>query len=180
MHEIGPERSPLSPARGVMFAITVGVVAVTVALSPPAAVARGGHERLDRAERAIIRMVNHHRARAGLPGLRRSRALNRAADQHTWEMLRRNYFAHASANGTAATSRVRRYRRARMTGETIGWLTSNTRRKARRIVRMWMASPGHRVTLMTRGFRRIGVARRTGRWGAGRVTVFTLDLQTRR
>ena len=180
MFRRGPERSLLCRTRGPILAFAAAVVSLTSALSSPPAQARGGHERLDRAERAVIRLINQRRARAGLPRVRRNGALNRAADAHSWEMLRRNFFAHASANGASAGSRVRRFRRARRTGETIAWMSARGGRKARRVVRMWMGSPGHRAALMTRAFRRVGIARRTGSWRGGRVTVFTLDLQTRR
>ncbi len=180
MFRRGPERSLRRRTRGPVVAFAAAVASLTLALSLPQAEARGGRERLDRVERAVIRLVNQRRARAGLPRVRRSRALNRAADAHSREMARRRFFAHSSANGASATARVRRFRRARRTGETIAWTSARGGRKARRVVRMWMASPGHRAALMTRAFRRVGVARRTGRWGGGRVAVFTLDLQSRR
>src|SRR5687767_786605 len=94
----GPDRSVVSRTHGPILAVVAAVmVATAVSWSP--AEARGGKERLDRVERAVIRILNHRRSAAGKPRVRPSRALARAADFHSWEMLRANYFAHASASG---------------------------------------------------------------------------------
>ena len=175
----GPQQSVISRTHGSILAIVAAVIVTTAIAAPPAA-ARGGKERLDRVERTVMRMINTRRARVGAPRLRASPALARAADFHSWDMLRSNVFAHASANGTSAARRVSRYRRARRTGETIGYVGHGTRGYARRIVSMWMASPGHRAVLMSRSFRRLGIARRSGVLGGIRATVFTADLQSKR
>ncbi len=179
MRVSGPDRSVGSRTRGTVLS-DVAAVTITTAVAAQPAAARGGLERLDRVERKVIRLVNIHRSWMGAPRLRASRALSRAADFHSWEMLRANYFGHSSASGMSTSRRVRRYRRARRTGETLGYVSSQTRDKAGRIVAMWMGSPGHRAVLLSRGFRRIGVARRTGGLGGFRATVFTADLQSRR
>jgi uncharacterized protein YkwD len=44
------------------------------------------------------------------------------------------------------------------------------------VVRMWMHSPPHRASLLSRSFRRIGIARRKGSLGRTRAVVFTADL----
>ena len=36
---------------------------------------------------------------------------------------------------------------------------------------MWMNSPPHRAIILTAEFRRIGIARRWGRWAAGKAVV---------
>ena len=43
-----------------------------------------------------------------------------------------------------------------------------------------MESPGHREIMLTAGFRRIGVAARTGQLGADRMMVVTADFASRR
>jgi uncharacterized protein YkwD len=87
-------------------------------------------------------------------------------------MLRANFFAHG-----AFAQRVRRYVGFRRIGETIAW---TSRCSARQVVRMWLNSPGHRAVLLSRGFRRVGIGRRTGRLGSRRACLVTADFASRR
>ena len=95
---------------------------------------------LDRVERKVVRLVNRIRAHHGLRKLRASRTLAHAASDHTGDMLRADYLSHDSSDGTPMATRVRRYTGARWVGENIA-VTSRRRGVARRVVRMWMASP---------------------------------------
>jgi uncharacterized protein YkwD len=140
-----------------------------------AAPAGAAGPRLTRAERAIVRAIDRHRADAGLRAVRSSRALARAADLHSREMLAANYFAHTSRNGASFAARIHRFTRARRIGETLGMVGSCGRRGARRVVRMWMHSSLHRRILLTRGFHRVGVAMRSGRLGSRRACMVTAD-----
>jgi uncharacterized protein YkwD len=159
------------------------VAALTLALAslfavPAAAPAEAGRKaRLDATERAIVRAINRQRAAHGLGRLDAVRRLARAADYHSWEMLAGNYFAHSSRNGGSFERRVRRYGSYRAVGETIAWMS---RCRARRVVSMWMNSAGHRAILLSSTFRRIGVAKRTGRLGSSRACVVTADFASRR
>jgi uncharacterized protein YkwD len=139
--------------------------------------ARGGSPRLDRAERNVIRAINRQRARVGLGRVTASLRLNRAADYHSREMAFGNYFAHSSLNGGDMASRVRRFADRRRIGETLAMLGGHCRRHmAGRVVGMWMHSAPHRAVLLSPGFRRIGVARRSGR----RSCMVTADFSSRR
>jgi uncharacterized protein YkwD len=151
---------------------------LVVAAAPAAA--RGGSPRLDRGERGIIRAINHQRAAYGLGHVRASGRLNRAADFHSREMLFGNYFAHPSLNGHSMAHRVRRYRRSRRVGETLAMLGGGCRGGGGRVVAMWMASPPHRAVLLSRGYRKVGVARRAGRLNGGRACMVTADFASRR
>jgi uncharacterized protein YkwD len=93
-------------------------------------------------------------------------------------MMRHQYLGHASADGTPWDRRLRRYVHARSLGETVAVL-SRRRRMARAVVREWMNSAPHRATLLSPSFRRIGVARRAGRWNGRRSAFFTADLASR-
>jgi uncharacterized protein YkwD len=136
----------------------------------PAAEASGPS--LDAGERAVVRAINRARSHHGLARLSTGRRLARAADAHTRHMLRADYFAHG-----AFAQRVRRYVGFRRLGET---LALSTRCSARRIVRMWLNSPGHRAVLLSPAYRRVGVGRRTGRLGARRACLVTADFASRR
>jgi uncharacterized protein YkwD len=102
-----------------------------------------------------------------------------AASDHSGDMLRADFLSHSSSDGTPMGRRVRRYTGADWVGENVGAVRrrGNT---ARRIVRMWMASPGHRAVLLSPSGRRIGVGRRAGRLGSAKRAVFTADLASHR
>jgi len=141
------------------------------------AAAEASSARLDRAERKVIRLVNQIRTRHGLRRLKASRALSRAAGGHSSDMVRRDFFGHASSNGTPMNRRVKTYTRARWVGENLAIVSG--RGTAGRVVRMWMNSAGHRRVILDRKSRRIGVGRRSGRVGSFRGTVYTADFASR-
>jgi len=134
---------------------------------------------LDKSERKVIKLVNRIRARHGLRKLRASHTLARAASIHTGDMLRRDFLGHSSSDGTPMPSRVRRYTGADWVGENIA-AVSRRGSTARRVVRMWMASPGHRAVLLSPSGRRIGVGRRAGKLGSAKRAVITADLASSR
>ena len=152
---------------------------LAVALALPAGAA-AGPARLDKREKAMVRGINAQRARYGLAPVRANRRLGRAADYHSWEMLDANYFDHSSRNGESFDRRVRRYANHRALGETLAMVGGCRRGSARQVVRMWMNSPGHRAILLSGKFRRIGLAKRTGRLGATRACVVTADFASKR
>ncbi len=134
--------------------------------------------RLDRGERKVVRIINRIRRRHGLRRVRPARSLARAATAHSGDMLRRDFLGHHSSDGTPMSMRVRRYTRARWIGENIAAVSG--RRTARRAVRMWMRSPGHRAVLLSPAGRRIGIGKRRGKLGSAPRAVITVDLASRR
>jgi uncharacterized protein YkwD len=158
-----------------LAAVSFAVVSSFLFTYAGSASARSSSARLDGGERTIVRAVNGIRARQGLPLLRVSRALARAADGHSANMLAHDFFAHGSMS-----RRVRRYVSSRSVGETLAWTPSCSRASARRVVQMWMDSSGHRAVLLSRRYRKIGVARRAGRLGSDRACVVTADFASRR
>ena len=97
----------------------------------PTIAAASGKARVDGRERAMVRGINHQRARYGLASVRVSSRLARAADYHSWEMLEANYFAHSSHNGESFDRRVRRFANHRALGETLAMLGGCGRRSSR-------------------------------------------------
>jgi uncharacterized protein YkwD len=124
--------------------------------------------RHDRTEAGIVREMNKIRAAYSLPRLRITGALGRAADVHSASMARSGRVAHGEYS-----VRVRRYVNSRHVGENLAWAR---RCSAARIVRMWMNSAGHRHVMLSRGFRRVGVARRS----ASRICFVTADFASSR
>ena len=100
-----------------------------------------------------------------------------AASDHTGDMLRADYLSHDSSDGTPMATRVRRYTGARLgRGEHRGRLAPPRQSRAA-VVRMWMASPGHRAVLLSPNeppHRRRPAQR--GRLGSAAYSVFTADL----
>ena len=168
-----PNKARLVVRPHALAACTVAALGVVV---PKPAQAHAASPRLDRVERGIVRRINVIRHTYGLPSVRANRALNRSADYHSRDMLRANFFAHASSNGQSFAQRVESYRPSSRIGETLAYVpVADPSRSARRIVELWMNSPPHRASLLNRSFKRIGVSRRRGAFGNLKVVVFTAD-----
>ena len=114
-----------------------------------------GSSRHDSTEAGIIRAMNGVRASHGLPSLHTNRGLARAADAHSKAMQRTNSLGHG-----AYAKRIRRYVRTKRAGENVAWMAGCN---ASAIVNMWLRSAPHRRVMLSKSFRRIGVARRGSR-----------------
>ncbi len=150
------------------------LVAVLVATLAAGATAAGASPRLNGFERKVIHELNAARAQHGLAPLRAHHGLSRAADRHSGDMLRADFFDHPSSDGTPFDRRVRRFADARMVGETLAALPRR-RGGAATAVRLWLDSAPHRAIVLGAEFRRIGVARRWGTLGSARKAVVTAD-----
>ncbi len=155
---------------GQKYRVLLVCALTSMLLSAPAAQA------LSRAERSVVKRINRLRADHGLRALRTDRKLARAANAHSRDMLRADFFAHTSSNGTSTYNRVRHYRRSNWIGETLAYQPVAGNTSAAAIVRMWRNSPGHLAVLTDRRFRRIGVAKRRGMLWGQKVTMWTADL----
>lgn len=157
--------------------LAAGLMLAAQSVLPAVAAAK---QRLDARERAIVRAINRQRADHDVPKVRATRPLSRAADYHSWEMLDADYFAHESRDGGPFDERVRRFADHRALGETLAMVGRCGNGSPRRIVRMWMNSPGHRAILLDGTYRRVGVGKRTGKLGDDRVCVITADFGSSR
>ncbi|MBA2766253.1 MAG: hypothetical protein H0U33_04700 [Solirubrobacterales bacterium] len=123
--------------------------------------ARGPTSRA-RADRALRCLISNERETRGLGRLDTSSRLEKAAQRHTRDMHRREYFSHISPGGRDVADRVRAYTSYvdgsgdwRL-GETLAARYASTT-TPRRILATMMASTSHRRTLLTSHFRDIGV-----------------------
>jgi uncharacterized protein YkwD len=126
-------------------------------------------------EAALLEVVNRTRLANGLRPLQLDHALRLAARQHSRMMLRRNIFAHGAlrARATAYGARGPTF------GENLAWAVGS-RAAPRAIIRMWLASSGHRANLLRPGWRRIGIGAPVGSFaGYRRATVVTADFAGR-
>jgi uncharacterized protein YkwD len=108
-------------------------------------------------ERRVQRLVNHRRDAHGLRRLRMATCPDTVAEGWSRFLASNNEFFHQSMTD------VLNQCNARYAGETLG-RGSMTPRK---LVRMWMESPGHRAVLLSTKSRRIGVGATPdafGRW----------------
>jgi uncharacterized protein YkwD len=154
--------------RTVLTLVAVLVAALAIATEATAA------PRLDAFEREVIRGLNDARSQQGLPPVSAYRPLNRAAERHSRDMLRSDFFDHPSSDGTPFERRVRRFYDAGMVGETLAALPQR-RGGADAVVRLWLDSAVHRSILLEPGFRRIGVSRLWGTLGSAKNAVVTAD-----
>jgi uncharacterized protein YkwD len=112
-------------------------------------------------EAATLCLINRERTTRGLRALHNNRALTRSAEQHTQEMLSRNYFADSAPSGItliqrATLSGFRNIRYGAPLSEVIA--TAGGRLATpRSIVNAWMTSPPHREALLRRAYRVSGL-----------------------
>ncbi len=109
---------------------------------------------------AVLCLHNRERGARGLPLLRESGKLRRAAAGHSGDMVASSYFAHESPSGADMADRILGTGYARdqgwSLGENIAWGTGSLA-TAVEIQRAWMDSPGHKANILRRQFREIGI-----------------------
>jgi uncharacterized protein YkwD len=160
---------PKSAARPVIRLVLATVTALTLALglsataAPATALQAKSATASSRAlaaetyESRVQRLVNLRRASHGLPRLRLAACADGTAESWSRYLAASDQFFHQSMTSVLNACN------ARYAGETLG-RGSMTPRK---LVRMWMHSPGHRAVLLSSKSRRIGIGAtpdRFGRW----------------
>src|SRR3954451_2349473 len=151
--------------------------AAVLALGASIAVVPSTATASDAVSREVARRINVQRVHHGLRPLVLDGRLERAGRSQSSAMMARRSLSHGKPDGRARLTRLCRQLNAKPIGETIGWIRyRNARKQAAAIVRWWMRSPPHRAALMSPTFSRIGVGRRTGKWGRARVVWFSADL----
>jgi len=136
-------------------------------------------------ESAMLRLIDHARARRGLHRLAERSALDAAALSHARQMIRLDYFSHSSQDGTTMGARVRdagygsRGWSGWSAGEVIAW-GSGAKGTPRAIFTAWMHSPSHRGIILGKRWRDVGLGCARGVFkGVSGVTMFTVDLGRR-
>jgi uncharacterized protein YkwD len=101
----------------------------------------------------LLALTNEQRRRAGLPALRLSSQLGRAAQSHAGDMARNNIFSHTGSNGSSMVDRVK------ATGYSYSAIGENIAAgdaSPEATIRQWMNSPGHRRNILNRNYTEIG------------------------
>jgi uncharacterized protein YkwD len=104
----------------------------------------------------ILDCTNRERAKHGLPALRRSRPLRRAAQYHAKNMLRHGFFSHNDIFGRDPAERVSMFQR-RNTFHYIGENIAADYRTGRGACREWLAKAEHRHNILDRDYKWLGV-----------------------
>ena len=113
------------------------------------------------AAQALTCLVNGARTDRGLRALRGSAPLERAASAHSSDMVASGFFSHVGSDGRAVRQRAIRagyVRRSNLNavGETLSWGAGNYATPSQLFAAL-MRSQQHRLTLLDRRFRDVGV-----------------------
>ena len=117
---------------------------------------------LDHLSHLVEQATNAERSSEGLRSLKRHPHLDRVAAAHSQDMAVRGYFDHRDPEGNRAADRVALRCRGlvvRGIGENIARLAvvGGEGLLATEMLRMWMASPGHRANILDSGWTHLGV-----------------------
>jgi len=167
-----------------IFFASIAAVGVSVAHAPPAQasgdgeVARcgGGKIFLRAPEKKLFDLHNQKRSQKGLPRLCIHPTLLKAAEDHSEDMIRRDYFSHNTNDGKeSACQRVYRYGyRYRYCGENIGSFPT-----PESMFEAWMGSKSHKANIMSGKFREFGIGVYKGDYEGQTITMHTVDFGTR-
>jgi len=101
----------------------------------------------------VVKLVNAERAKARCPAVVPDPKLTEAALAHSDDMARRGYFSHNAPDGADPWQRASAAGYQRPTGENIAIGYPD----ARAVMSGWLASPGHRATIVNCNSRALGV-----------------------
>jgi uncharacterized protein YkwD len=146
-------------------AAATAVALLVVAVEPALSASPGGSEtdgcgtgeqagEAEALARELVVLLNAHRRSRGLRTLRPSAALERSAVWKARHMARNGYLAHTDLPGRRTLAQ--RLRSCGFAGRGWGEVLAVGQRRARAVVRAWLASPGHRSVLEARSWRTAG------------------------
>ncbi len=108
----------------------------------------------------VIALVNKHRTEIGCKALTEDKRLDTAAQKHSDDMQKNNYFSHTSLDGRSFVDRERAEGYPSPGGENIaeGYPTAEA------VFKGWMDSDGHRRNIEDCSFTTIGMGVTTTGW----------------
>ncbi len=112
---------------------------------------------------AILCLINRERAQNNETPLAISPQLERAAEEHSQELVADNYFAHVSPSGLTPVDRIRGTGYipgpsvGYVIGENLAWGTLGLA-TPQSIVSAWIASPGHLANILEAQYTDTGIA----------------------
>lgn len=125
---------------------------------------------MSRYERQLAAAINAVRKQHGVRSLKLVPGLMRSAGKHSLQMACQGYFAHSSPNGVSFATRVKSFYNGGTSsgfsaGENLFW--AQPRATSRQVVAGWLASPGHRLILLSPRWKVFGVGVVSSTHGAG-------------
>jgi uncharacterized protein YkwD len=154
----------------------VGVSAVEPGRAEAASTVKsctGGDIRLSAAEKQMLELHNKERASRDLPRLCVHPKLQKAANAHSRDMIRRGRFTHGNVG-----RRLKKFGyRWRAYAENIS--RDDGRPSPGTTFKGWMRSSSHRSNILDRRLDEVGVGAATGDVNGSRTTAWTVDLATR-
>jgi uncharacterized protein YkwD len=109
-------------------------------------------------EAAVVAGINAQRAAAGLPPLLLEPDLVMVARERSSDMAQRSYFSHVSPTGETFSSLMQsRGVACSWCGENIAYNNFGDDQTVAVVLSAWMASPGHRDSILRSSFNRVGV-----------------------
>jgi uncharacterized protein YkwD len=155
---------------------TVGASAYSPERAEAASTVRsctGEDIRIGAAEKQMLDLHNRERASRDLPRLCVHPRLQRAANAHSREMIRRGRFTHGNTG-----RRLKRFGYDyRIYAENIA--RDNGSPSPARTFGRWMQSSPHRSNILDRRLDEVGIGASTGDVRGSKVTAWTVDLATR-
>lgn len=171
----------------VLFALAA-VVVIEGVDARPAAAAEGGEVRqcgggkifLEAAERETFQRHNRIRRDRGLRAFCVDPKLTRAAEDHSADMIQRDYFSHDTKGGGDFAQRIKSYGyNYRTVGENIAY-GGGAKGTPASIMQSWMQSTGHRKNILNGRFHEIGIGVVEGQYAnSGNVAMYTVDFGTK-
>lgn len=108
---------------------------------------------------AILCLHNRAREKSGLPPLKEDAKLRKAANEHSAEMVRDRFFGHGDFVERLLESG---YADDRWDfGENLAWGAGDIS-TPQALMTAWLDSPGQRKTILTKGFRHLGIGLKLG------------------
>ncbi|HET7272117.1 MAG TPA: CAP domain-containing protein [Rubrobacter sp.] len=147
----------------------------------------GGRIFLDAKEKRTFALHNEIRRKHHLPTFCVHPTLEKAARDHSQDMIRRDYFSHnTKGRNETAEKRIKRFGYTPqgysfyMIGENIAY-GSGSYGEPDSIMNSWMKSDEHRHNILNGKYREIGIGVSTGTWqGHDGVSMYTADFGVRR
>lgn len=125
--------------------------------------AKGGSYSPDGEERAFLDLINRYRRDKGLSTLSLNDQLGAAAEYHSQDMAKKDYFKHTLANGDSPEENIAAhgYSNYRFVGENIaaGFASADDAFAA------WKGSPEHDKNMLSKNFAEIGIGRAASNTG---------------
>lgn len=143
------------------------------AITPPPPPAYDNPKNIPSLREEILVLTNAERRRAGLPALKRNAALESSAQAYADDMARRGFFGHQDPEGRSLQSRIEVSGYYRSFYElsclcvaryTVAENIARGQRTAKEVVDAWMASPSHKLAILTPAFSDIGIGLNAGIW----------------